>query len=320
MSAEAIHRGACGRLIYFALRGKYRCLSGLILSGGCEVLQVAVFVDAGYLFAQGSALLAGQKQPRQNIQLIAEEALSALCRTAEEVAPNARLLRIYWYDGLLRGNRPSADQLTLANSPRTKLRLGMVNSQGQQKGVDSLIVTDLIDLARNSAISDALLLAGDEDLRIGAQIAQTFGVQIHLLGIKPARGSQSPDLIQEADTHQEWDEAVIERVMSVTLGAPAEVAAQAASTATDQAASAEFSDDLIQQEINTTLASESEVVLHQYLTAYRVAPGTVPAELDRPTLGRIGAKVGRRLEREEVRHFRQVFCARLQEECDRVAR
>lgn len=280
------------------------------------MLQVAVFVDAGYLFAQGSALLSGQKQSRQTIQLAAQEALAALCRAAEEAAPNARLLRIYWYDGLLRGNRPTAEQSTLANSPRTKLRLGMVNSQGQQKGVDSLIVTDLIDLARNNAISDALLLAGDEDLRIGVQIAQTFGVQIHLLGIKPSRGSQSPDLIQEADTHQEWDEATIQRLMSVTLGMPPDTAIQAVGSAAEEEGSTEFSDGLIKQEIATTLAAESEIMLHQYLTAYRVAPGTVPVELDRPTLGRLGAKVGRRLERDEVRHFRKLFCEHLQARCD----
>ena len=46
---------------------------------------------------------------------------------------------------------------------------------GRQKGVDSLIVTDLIELARNHAISDAVLLAGDEELRIGVQIAQSLG-------------------------------------------------------------------------------------------------------------------------------------------------
>lgn len=280
------------------------------------MLQVAVFVDAGYLFAQGSALLSGQKQSRQTIQLAAQETLAALCRAAEEAAPNARLLRIYWYDGLLRGNRPTAEQSTLANSPRTKLRLGMVNSQGQQKGVDSLIVTDLIDLARNNAISDALLLAGDEDLRIGVQIAQTFGVQIHLLGIKPSRGSQLPDLIQEADTHQEWDEATIQRLMSVTLGMPPDTAIQAVGSAAEEEGSTEFSDGLIKQEIATTLAAESEIMLHQYLTAYRVAPGTVPVELDRPTLGRLGAKVGRRLERDEVRHFRKLFCEHLQARCD----
>jgi hypothetical protein len=38
-----------------------------------------------------------------------------------------------------------------------KVRLGFVNSVGEQKGVDWLIVTDMIALARNRAISDAAL-------------------------------------------------------------------------------------------------------------------------------------------------------------------
>ena len=53
-----------------------------------------------------------------------------------------------------------------------KLRLGQLNSAGQQKGVDSLIVTDLMELARNKAISDAVVVTGDEDIRIAVQIAQ----------------------------------------------------------------------------------------------------------------------------------------------------
>ena len=68
-----------------------------------------------------------------------------------------------------------------------KLRLGQLNSEGQQKGVDSLIVTDLIELARNKAISDAVVLTGDEDIRVGVQIAQSLGVRVHLLGIGGAQ-------------------------------------------------------------------------------------------------------------------------------------
>jgi len=79
-----------------------------------------------------------------------------------------------------------------------------VNSVGEQKGVDSLIVTDMIALARNRAISDAVLVSGDEDLRVGVQQAQEFGVRVHLVGIKPSRGSQSLFLLQEADTTHEW--------------------------------------------------------------------------------------------------------------------
>src|SRR5580704_9640346 len=58
----------------------------------------------------------------------------------------------------------------------------------------------MIALARNRAISDAVLVSGDEDLRVGVQQAQEFGVRVHLVGIKPSRGSQSLFLLQEADT------------------------------------------------------------------------------------------------------------------------
>ena len=62
----------------------------------------------------------------------------------------------------------------------------------------------MIALARNRAISDAVLLSGDEDLRVGVQQAQEFGVRVHLVGVKPSRGSQSLFLLQEADMTYEW--------------------------------------------------------------------------------------------------------------------
>ncbi len=85
---------------------------------------------------------------------------------------------------------PTAEQQDLADSDDVKLRLGVIAYTGRQKGVDSLIVTDLIELARNHAITDALLLSGDEDVRIGVQIAQTYGVRVHLLGVQPAADNQ----------------------------------------------------------------------------------------------------------------------------------
>lgn len=278
------------------------------------MFQIAVFVDAGYLYAQGSSAISGQKQSRQNLQLRASEALNALTDLANQVAPKARLLRIYWYDGLLRGGRPTAEQTALANSPFTKLRLGMVNGNGQQKGVDSLIVTDLIDLARNRAITDALLVAGDEDLRIGVQIAQTFGVQTHLVGIKPARGSQSPDLIQESDTHHEWDEAVISRFM--TFIAPAEVPEEGEIERDVSDVPQTYSAELAQQEISLTISALGSEVLEQYLQAFRATPSSVPSELDKQTLGRLGARLNRKLDPSEVREYRKLFRERLQAECD----
>ena len=56
--------------------------------------RVAVFVDAGYLFAQGSVALAGQKLPRGGLILDHEKALDALADFATRVA-GVPLLRIY---------------------------------------------------------------------------------------------------------------------------------------------------------------------------------------------------------------------------------
>ena len=112
-------------------------------------------------------------------------------------------MRIYWYDGTSQG--PTSQHITLAGQANVKIRLGFVNSVGQQKGVDSLIVTDMITLARNRAVAECVLLSGDEDLRVGVQQAQEYGIRVHLLGIRPARGNQSVFLLQEADATYQWE-------------------------------------------------------------------------------------------------------------------
>lgn len=164
--------------------------------------RVAVFVDAGYLFAQGSIELCGTKLARGEITLN-HDAVTAGLKTFAEAASKLALLRIYWYDGTSQG--PTSQHIALAGQTDVKVRLGFVNSQGQQKGVDSLIVTDMITLARNRAMAECVLLSGDEDLRVGVQQAQQYGVRVHLLGIRPARGSQSLFLLQEADVTHEWE-------------------------------------------------------------------------------------------------------------------
>jgi hypothetical protein len=109
----------------------------------------------------------------------------------------------------------SLAQARLAEAENVKIRFGFLSSAGEQKGVDSLIVTDLIDLARNRAICDAVLMSGDEDVRIAVQVAQSYGVRVHLLGIEPSRGNQSKQLRQEADTLTEWSSATITKFLII---------------------------------------------------------------------------------------------------------
>lgn len=191
-------------------------------------MRAAIFVDAGYLFAQGSAALSGAKQPRSSITLNITAAVAELGSIAQARALGSDLLRVYWYDGTLGIKGPTLEQSALAHTDNIKVRLGFINSLGQQKGVDSLIVTDLIDLARNHAIGDAVLVSGDEDVRIGVQIAQQFGVRVHLVGIVPSRGSQSRMLQQEADTTTELDQQTVAKFLTIS-GAPAQVATKSRS-------------------------------------------------------------------------------------------
>ena len=169
--------------------------------------RTAVFVDAGYLYAQGSVLLTGTKQRREFLTLSIPDAVTAIKDLVSNFS-GLPLLRIYWYDAIISGSL-SREQIALAHSADIKMRLGQVNSAGEQKGVDALIVTDMIDLARNHSIADAILISGDEDVRVGVSLAQQFGVRVHLAGIEPARSNQSQSLVQEADSVSEWNLATI---------------------------------------------------------------------------------------------------------------
>jgi uncharacterized LabA/DUF88 family protein len=176
--------------------------------------RCSVFVDAGYLFAQGSALVAGSRRRREDLRLDIAGVRSALQDAAAMLAPGVAVLRIYWYDGAPMG-RLSAQQYALAETDGIKLRLGALNLGGEQKGVDPLIVSDLVELSRNRSICDAVLVTGDDDVRLGVLVAQSYGVRVHLVGIEPARATQSRLLRMEADTLTEWNVAHVGAFLSV---------------------------------------------------------------------------------------------------------
>lgn len=161
--------------------------------------RYCVFVDAGYLYMAGGQACLGAGD-RGSIFLDVESfvpALSELCNGLV-LDGRGRWLRTYWYDGAVRGI-PHGIHEAIGLLPRVKLRIGrLVNHE--QKGVDSLIVRDLVILAERQAISTAFLLGGDEDLREGVREAQDRGVEVVLLGIEPPQGSNLSDtLVMEAD-------------------------------------------------------------------------------------------------------------------------
>ncbi len=131
----------------------------------------------------------------------------ALQELAEEVS-GLPILRSYWYDGG-RDGQPDLAQILIGELPSVKLRLGRLTKYGQ-KGVDSLLVVDLMTLARERAIASAVLVAGDEDIREGVAVAQELGVRFHLIGVSttnPYMFNQSPPLVSEVDANIVKDKA-----------------------------------------------------------------------------------------------------------------
>ncbi len=160
--------------------------------------KYAVLVDVGYLYAAAGEVLLGAKE-RKEYRVSADELIQALKKHAMETIPG-ELLRVYWYDAA-RDRVPTVDQRVIAQLPWVKVRLGNLNARGQQKGVDAQIRSDLEALARHHAVTDTVLIAGDEDMVPAVEAAQAFGVRVHLWGVEPPFGTnQAERLVWESDT------------------------------------------------------------------------------------------------------------------------
>jgi uncharacterized LabA/DUF88 family protein len=170
--------------------------------------RYAIMVDVGYIYASAGELLFGATA-RKEYKVDADKLIQALSRHAEDHV-RGELLRVYWYDAA-RDRVPTFDQRVIAQMPWVKLRLGNLNARGQQKGVDAQIRADMEALARHRAITDAILVAGDEDMVPAVEAAQAYGVRVHLWGVEPPYGTnQAERLVWESDTVDVIERSFIE--------------------------------------------------------------------------------------------------------------
>lgn len=149
--------------------------------------RFVVMVDAGYLLRQAIEIVSGRSStfraeldvtdPAGLVKALVDKSRSTLDLASKE------LLRVYWYDGVM-ANGLTPQQKAIIDVDDVQLRAGTINGSGQQKGVDSLIVTDLIELTSHHAICDAVLVTGDSDLAVGIEIAQKRGVRVAVLGVE----------------------------------------------------------------------------------------------------------------------------------------
>ncbi len=271
--------------------------------------RVAVFVDAGYLYAGGARSVSGVDGTRRPDTSLDIPLVLSYLKTKAKALSQVELLRIYWYDAAPSG-RLTTDHLILASSDYVKLRLGVLNRFGEQKGVDGKIITDISGLSRIRVISDAVLLGGDEDLRIGVELAQEYGTVVHLLTIEGASGSAT--LRQESDTVTEVPRSDVLSFLTVKPATPTQLATPVP-PASSQASPAPINP-------TSSVTPTIEVQVRLYLDALRdeervslkaaLQTGTgVPSEHDGRLLAQTRAVLNRPLDAKEKIQVRKTLKA-----------
>jgi uncharacterized LabA/DUF88 family protein len=199
--------------------------------------RYAIMIDVGYIYAAAGELLFSVGT-RREYRVDTDKLIQALTRHADGLV-RGELLRVYWYDAA-RDRVPTIDQRVIAQMARVKLRLGNLNARGQQKGVDAQIRADMEALARHRAVTDAVLVAGDEDMVPAVEAAQAYGVRVHLWGVEPPFGTnQAERLVWESDTVEVLDRAFLEPYFSRVPEPVPPVATAAASASAVTAVAAE---------------------------------------------------------------------------------
>jgi len=158
--------------------------------------RCALFVDAGYVLGDGAMAVHGTRN-RNSVSWDYAGILRVLSDVARD-RTGLPLLRCYWYEATVEGRR-TPEHETLADLPGVKLRLGRMRP-GRREGVESEVHRDLTTLARNRAISDALVVSAEEDLAQVISDVQDLGIRVTLVHI-PLRGAweAAPALRQECD-------------------------------------------------------------------------------------------------------------------------
>jgi NYN domain len=178
--------------------------------------RCALFVDASYMLADGAMAVHGTRH-RDSVSWDYSGLLKFLAGLSRDRS-GLPVLRCYWYEATVEGRRtPEHD--TLADLAGLKLRLGRMRP-GRREGVETEIHRDLTTLARNGAISDAIVVSGEEDLAEVVAEVQDLGIRVILLHITvDGNWTVSRPLRQECDEILEIGSAHLRPFVDLIPGA-----------------------------------------------------------------------------------------------------
>ncbi len=158
--------------------------------------RCALFVDAGYVLADGAMAVHGTRQ-RDSVSWDYAGLVKLLTGLSRD-RTGLPVLRCYWYEATVEGRR-SSEHNTLADLPGVKLRLGRMRP-GRREGVEAEMHRDLTTLARNRAVSDAIIVSAEEDLAEVVAEVQELGLRVVIVHITAdGNWTVSRPLRQECD-------------------------------------------------------------------------------------------------------------------------
>jgi hypothetical protein len=178
--------------------------------------RCALFVDASYVLADGAMAVHGTRR-RESVSWDYAGLTHLLAGLASERS-GLPLLRCYWYEATVEGRR-SDDHDALADLPGVKLRLAKMRP-GHREGVESEIHRDLTTLARNKAVTDAMVVSAEEDLAQVVADVQDLGMRVTLLHIAVDGNGVIPRALrQECDDIAEISSAHLRPYVELISGA-----------------------------------------------------------------------------------------------------
>ena len=191
--------------------------------------RCALFVDAGYMLADGAMAVHGTRR-RESVTWDYEGLLQLLGNLARD-RTGLPLLRCYWYEATVEGRRTSEHD-ALADMPGIKLRLAKLRP-GRREGVETEIHRDLTVLARNHAISDAVVVSAEEDLAQVLSDVQDLGLRVTIVHVTvDGNWTISRSLRQECDDIMELTSGHLRPFVELIPGAePARADEQYATSA-----------------------------------------------------------------------------------------
>jgi uncharacterized LabA/DUF88 family protein len=158
--------------------------------------RCALFVDASYVLTDGALAVHGTRN-RDSVSWDYAGVLKLLSGLSKDQT-GVPVLRCYWYDSAASGDR-AAEHDTVADLPGIKLRLSKARPS-RREGVEAEIRRDLTALARNRAVSDVVIVSGEEDLGSVIAEVQDLGIRATLLHVAIDGGEKvSRALRQECD-------------------------------------------------------------------------------------------------------------------------